>query len=49
MLADNGMTVHTPDAALMSALGKIGDTIAAEWLKAAGADGEAIVKAYRSK
>ncbi len=49
MLADNGMTVHTPDAALMSALGKIGDTIAAEWLKAAGADGEAIVKAYRGK
>ena len=48
-LADNGMTVHAPDAALMSALGKIGDTIAAEWLKAAGADGEAIVKAYRGK
>jgi TRAP-type C4-dicarboxylate transport system substrate-binding protein len=49
MLADNGMTVHTPDAALMAALGKIGDTIAAEWLKAAGADGEAILKAYRGK
>ena len=48
-LADNGMTIHAPDAALMSALGKIGDTIAAEWLKAAGADGEAIVKAYRGK
>ena len=48
-LADNGMTVHTPDAALMSALGKVGDTIAAEWLKAAGADGDAIVKAYRGK
>jgi TRAP-type C4-dicarboxylate transport system substrate-binding protein len=47
MLADNGMTVHQPDAALMAALGKVGDTIAAEWLKAAGADGEAIVKAYR--
>jgi TRAP-type C4-dicarboxylate transport system substrate-binding protein len=49
LLADNGMTVHKPDAALMSALGKVGDTIAAEWLKAAGADGEAIVKAYRGK
>ena len=47
MLADNGMTVHTPDAAIMGGLGKVGDTIAAEWLKAAGADGEAIVKAYR--
>jgi len=49
MLADNGMTIHTPDAALMSALVKIGDTITAEWLKAAGADGEAILKAYRGK
>ena len=49
MLADNGMTVHTPDAGLMSAMTRIGDTIAAEWLKAAGADGEAIVKAYRGK
>ena len=49
MLADNGMTVHAPDAALMAALGKVGDTIAAEWLKAAGADGETIVKAYRGK
>ena len=49
LLAENGMTVHTPDAAMMSALVRIGDTIAGEWLKAAGADGEAIVKAYRSK
>jgi TRAP-type transport system periplasmic protein len=48
-LADNGMTVHTPDAAMMGALGKVGDTIAAEWLKAAGADGDNIVKAYRGK
>jgi len=47
MLADNGMTVHTPDTALMTSLAKVGDTIAAEWLKAAGADGEAILKAYR--
>ena len=49
LLAENGMTVHTPDAAMMAALGKVGDTIASEWLKAAGADGEAIVKAYRGK
>lgn len=47
LLADNGMTVHKPDAAMMKALGKIGDQIAAEWLKASGADGEAIMKAYR--
>jgi TRAP-type C4-dicarboxylate transport system substrate-binding protein len=49
LLADNGMTVHAPDAALMAALSKVGDTIAAEWLKAAGADGAAILKAYRGK
>jgi TRAP-type C4-dicarboxylate transport system substrate-binding protein len=47
MLADNGMTVHTPDAGMMSAFNKIGEQMAGEWLKAAGADGEAIVKAYR--
>jgi TRAP-type C4-dicarboxylate transport system substrate-binding protein len=47
LLAENGMTVHQPDAAMMSALGKIGDQIAQEWMKAAAADGDAIVKAYR--
>jgi TRAP-type C4-dicarboxylate transport system substrate-binding protein len=49
MLADNGMTVHAPDAAMMSAFNKIGEQMAGEWLKAAGADGEAIVKAYRGR
>jgi TRAP-type transport system periplasmic protein len=49
MLADNGMTLHTPDAALMAALTKIGDQMTAEWLKTAGADGEAIIKAYKGK
>jgi TRAP-type C4-dicarboxylate transport system substrate-binding protein len=48
-LADNGMTMHTPDAAMRGAFAKVGDTILAEWLKAAGADGEAIIKAYRAK
>ncbi len=46
-LADNGMTVHGPTPAMMAALSKMGDTISAEWLKSAGADGEAILKAYR--
>jgi TRAP-type transport system periplasmic protein len=49
MLADNGMTVQAPDAALMAAMNKIGETMTSEWLKTAGADGEAIVKAYRGK
>lgn len=49
MLADNGMTVHAPDAAMMSALARIGDQMVGEWLKTAGADGEAIVKVYKGK
>ena len=48
-LAKNGMTVHEPDAAMKAAFSKIGDQILQEWLKAAGADGEAIVKRYRGK
>ena len=46
-LADNGMTLHTPDAAMRAAFSKVGDTILAEWQKAAGADGVAIITAYR--
>ena len=48
-LAKNGMTVHEPDAAMKAAFTKVGDQILGEWLKAAGADGEAIVKRYRGK
>ena len=48
-LADNGMTVHIPDAAMRAAFTKVGDTILAEWQKAAGADGETIIAAYRKK
>ena len=47
-LTDNGMTVHVPDAAMRAAFTKVGETILAEWQKSAGADGEAIIKAYRS-
>lgn len=49
LLADNGMTVHTPDAAMMAAFTRIGEQMTAEWLKTAGADGEAIVKAFRGR
>ncbi|MEQ1776142.1 MAG: TRAP transporter substrate-binding protein [Burkholderiales bacterium] len=48
-LADNGMTIHTPDAAMRAAFTKVGETILAEWQKSAGADGEAIIKGYRAK
>jgi TRAP-type transport system periplasmic protein len=48
-LADNGMTLHTPDAPMRAAFVKVGETILGEWQKAAGADGETIIKAYRGK
>lgn len=48
-LADNGMTVHEPDAAMRGAFAKIGEIMLGEWQKSAGADGEALIKAYRSK
>lgn len=46
-LKQNGMTVHTPSPALMSGLKAIGKQMTDEWAKKAGADGEAILKAYR--
>lgn len=48
-LAKNGMTLHVPDPAMMAAFAKIGDTMFSEWLKTAGPDGEAIIKAYKAK
>ncbi len=48
-LGENGMTLHTPDAAMRAAFTKVGDTILAEWLKSAGADGEAIITGFRKK
>ena len=48
-LAQNGMTLHEPDAAMKAAFRKIGDTMLAEWQKSAGADGDTIIKAYRGK
>jgi TRAP-type C4-dicarboxylate transport system substrate-binding protein len=46
-LAKNGMTVAAPSAALKADLKKIGDTMIGEWQKTAGADGQAILDAYR--
>lgn len=48
-LAKNGMTLHSPDAAMQAAFKKIGEQMASEWEKSAGADGQAILKAYRGK
>jgi len=49
LLAKNGVSVQEPSAELKAALAKIGDQMAAEWEKSAGADGQAILKAYKSR
>jgi len=48
-LAKNGMSVREPDAAMKARFQKIGEQMAREWEKSAGAEGQAILKAYRSK
>ena len=47
LLRDNRMTVLDPTPALRDGLLAIGRTIATEWEAAAGADGRAILEAYR--
>jgi TRAP-type C4-dicarboxylate transport system substrate-binding protein len=46
-LKSAGIKVLPPSDALKSGLTKIGDTIAVEWAAAAGADGKAMIEAYR--
>jgi TRAP-type transport system periplasmic protein len=46
-LAKNGMNVVQPSAQLKADFRKVGETMTAEWLATAGADGKAIVDAYR--
>lgn len=46
-LAAGGMTVEPAGDQLMSDLQEIGATMTAEWLEAAGDEGQAIVEAYR--
>jgi TRAP-type C4-dicarboxylate transport system substrate-binding protein len=46
-LKANGMTVAPPSAQLKADLTKIGDTMLKEWIERAGAEGKAMVDAYR--
>jgi len=46
-LKANGMQVVTPSPALKAELHKIGETMLKEWLEKAGADGQALLSAYR--
>lgn len=48
-LAANGMTVAEAGEQLQADLAKIGTTLAAEWSEAAGADGAAIVDAFKAQ
>ena len=41
--------IAEPSAALKAEFAKIGDTMTEEWIKNAGADGKAIVDAYRKR
>jgi TRAP-type C4-dicarboxylate transport system substrate-binding protein len=46
-LKSHGMIVQPPSAQLAADLKKLGDQLTADWLKKAGADGEAVVAAYK--
>ena len=46
-LKSHGMKVEAPSATLQSGLKKIGDQLTADWLKKAGAEGEAVIAAYK--
>jgi TRAP-type transport system periplasmic protein len=46
-LAEKGIKVLPPTDAMKAELRQIGETMAAEWARRTGADGEAVLKAYR--
>ncbi len=46
-LQKNGMAIIDPPAQLMTDMKKVGDTMLEDWLKKAGADGKALVDAFR--
>ncbi len=48
-LAAGGMSVQRPGKRLAADLEKIGEIMSAEWTKAAGAEGAAIINAFRGK
>lgn len=46
-MAEKGMKVLPPSAQMKTDVTKIGETMASEWAKRAGADGEAVLQAFR--
>ena len=49
ILKANGVTVAAPSESVRLALQKIGEQMTAEWVASTGADGKAIIDAYRKK
>ena len=49
ILKANGVTIAPPSDSVKAALQKIGEQMTEEWLASAGADGKAIIDAYRKK
>ena len=47
LLKQNGMNIITPSPQLKADMKKVGDTMLKEWLEKAGAEGQALVDAYR--
>ena len=47
ILKENGVAIVTPSANLMNSLREIGATMSAEWAEKAGADGQALLDAYK--
>ena len=46
-LGAKGMAIGAPSDSVKKALAEIGETMTAEWLKTAGAEGQAVIDAYR--
>ena len=46
-MAEKGMKVLQPSAKMISDVKEIGGTMATEWAKRAGADGDAVLAAFR--
>jgi TRAP-type transport system periplasmic protein len=47
IMADKGMKVLPPTAGMLAEVTKIGETMAGEWAKRTGADGEALLAAFK--
>lgn len=48
-LGAKGMTIGAPSEALRKELSAIGDAMTADWIKAAGPEGQAVIEAYRGR